>query len=235
MSLLTGRRPTPPTTEPPTAPAPPSTTRDGRTARWYVPALGALLVATAVLYLVGLSASGWGNAFYAAAAQAGGQPVVAGRAATAQLGQRLVGFLDHLGGRDERLLAPGHFDSSRLPRTAGEKRGLEGHGYTVPSGRSASLELAGGRSASLELGEHGLGRWRHRRRQPPEQLQPAGMDGDRRPDLTDSGFQVTLDGGPKPGPEAQLGIVREQLAGSPVQLRRLLVTSLVDQVIALPG
>ena len=73
MSLLTGRRPTPPTTEPPTAPAPPSTTRDGRTARWYVPALGALLVATAVLYLVGLSASGWGNAFYAAAAQAGGQ------------------------------------------------------------------------------------------------------------------------------------------------------------------
>ena len=32
-----------------------------------------LLVATAVLYLVDLSASGWGNAFYAAAAQAGGQ------------------------------------------------------------------------------------------------------------------------------------------------------------------
>jgi 4-amino-4-deoxy-L-arabinose transferase-like glycosyltransferase len=46
---------------------------DGRrTARWYAPALGGLLLATAVLYLVGLSASGWGNAFYAAAAQAGG-------------------------------------------------------------------------------------------------------------------------------------------------------------------
>jgi 4-amino-4-deoxy-L-arabinose transferase-like glycosyltransferase len=71
MSLLTGRRPTPPTSAPPTVPAPPSATSG--TARWYAPALGVLLVATAVLYLVGLSASGWGNAFYAAAAQAGGQ------------------------------------------------------------------------------------------------------------------------------------------------------------------
>ena len=35
-------------------------------------ALGFLLLATAVLYLWNLGASGWGNAFYAAAAQAGG-------------------------------------------------------------------------------------------------------------------------------------------------------------------
>ncbi|WP_018332493.1 glycosyltransferase family 39 protein [Actinomycetospora chiangmaiensis] len=41
--------------------------------RWYPALLAALLVGTAALYLVGLSASGWGNAFYAAAAQAGGQ------------------------------------------------------------------------------------------------------------------------------------------------------------------
>jgi 4-amino-4-deoxy-L-arabinose transferase-like glycosyltransferase len=72
MSLLTGRRPTPPTSEP-TAPAPPSAAGGGRTARWYVPAVGVLLLATAALYLVDLSASGWGNAFYVAAAQAGGQ------------------------------------------------------------------------------------------------------------------------------------------------------------------
>src|SRR6195952_4644158 len=71
MSLLTGRRPTPPTSDPPTAPAPSSAA--GGTARWYASAVGVLLVATAALYLVDLSASGWGNAFYAAAAQAGGQ------------------------------------------------------------------------------------------------------------------------------------------------------------------
>src|SRR4051795_10674088 len=40
-------------------------------ARWEAPALAGLLVATAVLYLWDLSASGWGNSFYAAAAQAG--------------------------------------------------------------------------------------------------------------------------------------------------------------------
>ena len=39
--------------------------------RWQWPALGALLVATAALYLWGLSASGWANAYYSAAAQAG--------------------------------------------------------------------------------------------------------------------------------------------------------------------
>ncbi len=41
--------------------------------RWERPALIGLLAATAVLYLWGLGASGWGNAFYAAAAQAGSQ------------------------------------------------------------------------------------------------------------------------------------------------------------------
>ncbi|MFC5661862.1 ArnT family glycosyltransferase [Kitasatospora misakiensis] len=41
--------------------------------RWVRPALLALLAATAVLYLWGLSASGWANAFYAAAVQAGSQ------------------------------------------------------------------------------------------------------------------------------------------------------------------
>ena len=38
---------------------------------WVRPALLALLTATAVLYLWGLSASGWGNAFYSASVQAG--------------------------------------------------------------------------------------------------------------------------------------------------------------------
>jgi 4-amino-4-deoxy-L-arabinose transferase-like glycosyltransferase len=42
----------------------------GRWSRW---ALGTLLVATAALYLWNLSASGYGNTFYAAAAQAGSQ------------------------------------------------------------------------------------------------------------------------------------------------------------------
>jgi 4-amino-4-deoxy-L-arabinose transferase-like glycosyltransferase len=41
--------------------------------RWERPALASLLLATAVLYLWGLSASGWANSFYAAAAQAGSQ------------------------------------------------------------------------------------------------------------------------------------------------------------------
>ena len=39
----------------------------------YPLALGGLLVATAVLYLWGLSESGWANSFYAAAAQAGSE------------------------------------------------------------------------------------------------------------------------------------------------------------------
>ncbi|SFQ49541.1 glycosyltransferase family 39 protein [Amycolatopsis rubida] len=41
--------------------------------RWVRPSLGLLLVATAALYLWELSASGWANAFYSAAAQAGSQ------------------------------------------------------------------------------------------------------------------------------------------------------------------
>jgi len=40
-------------------------------AAWARPALIALLVGTAVLYLYGLAASGWANSFYSAAAQAG--------------------------------------------------------------------------------------------------------------------------------------------------------------------
>lgn len=39
--------------------------------RWVRPALLALLVATGVLYLWGLGASGWANSFYSAAVQAG--------------------------------------------------------------------------------------------------------------------------------------------------------------------
>ncbi|WP_445167532.1 ArnT family glycosyltransferase [Mycolicibacterium sp. Dal123E01] len=41
--------------------------------RWAWPALGLLLVATAVLYLWGLGAAGWANEYYAAAVQAGTQ------------------------------------------------------------------------------------------------------------------------------------------------------------------
>jgi hypothetical protein len=40
---------------------------------WARPALLALLVATGLLYMVGLSHNGWANDFYAAAAQAGSQ------------------------------------------------------------------------------------------------------------------------------------------------------------------
>ena len=48
----------------------PSDTHTAR-AGWERPALAGLLLATAALYLWDLSASGWGNSFYAAAAQAG--------------------------------------------------------------------------------------------------------------------------------------------------------------------
>ena len=41
--------------------------------RWAGPALAALLAATAVLYLWRLPINGYGNAFYAAAAQSGAQ------------------------------------------------------------------------------------------------------------------------------------------------------------------
>ena len=50
-------------------PAPPGS----HTPRWPRVALTALLAATAVLYIWGLSRSGWANAFYSAAAQAGGE------------------------------------------------------------------------------------------------------------------------------------------------------------------
>ncbi len=43
----------------------------GTRTRWYLPALGAMLVATLVAYVWGLSASGWANSYYSAAAQAG--------------------------------------------------------------------------------------------------------------------------------------------------------------------
>ena len=50
-------------------PAPPGS----HTPRWPRVAVAALLAATAVLYIWGLSRSGWANAFYSAAAQAGGE------------------------------------------------------------------------------------------------------------------------------------------------------------------
>ncbi|MFI7435988.1 mannosyltransferase YkcB-related protein [Micromonospora haikouensis] len=47
--------------------------RGRRDPAWVRPALAALLLATALLYLWGLGASGWANSFYSAAAQAGSQ------------------------------------------------------------------------------------------------------------------------------------------------------------------
>jgi 4-amino-4-deoxy-L-arabinose transferase-like glycosyltransferase len=65
---------------PPTAPTHPvdddqATTAQGPAGRprWERPALAALLLGTALLYLWGLSSSGWANTFYAAAAQAGSE------------------------------------------------------------------------------------------------------------------------------------------------------------------
>ena len=55
-----------PVEDPPVPPVPPTSTP-----RWARPATAALLLATAALYLWDLNASGWGNSFYAAAAQAG--------------------------------------------------------------------------------------------------------------------------------------------------------------------
>ncbi|WP_219153678.1 glycosyltransferase family 39 protein [Amycolatopsis sp. TNS106] len=63
MTLLASRdeadRTAPPTRDKPADP------------RWVRPSVAALLLATAVLYLWGLGESGWANAFYSAAAQAG--------------------------------------------------------------------------------------------------------------------------------------------------------------------
>jgi 4-amino-4-deoxy-L-arabinose transferase-like glycosyltransferase len=59
----------------PDAPAGPHQPETGAHSRprWSIPALVALLVGTAVLYLWHLGDSGWANSFYAAAAQAGSQ------------------------------------------------------------------------------------------------------------------------------------------------------------------
>jgi 4-amino-4-deoxy-L-arabinose transferase-like glycosyltransferase len=78
------QRPEDPATGPPTPawvpPAPGEPPRERlvrfwrgseRDPRWVRPALLGLLLATAVLYIWGLGASGWANAFYSAAAQAG--------------------------------------------------------------------------------------------------------------------------------------------------------------------
>src|SRR5665648_1197995 len=56
--------------ETPDTPVTGSPDRPPRT-RWERPALAGLLLVTAVLYLWDLSASGWANSFYSAAAQAG--------------------------------------------------------------------------------------------------------------------------------------------------------------------
>ena len=52
--------------------SPPRSNRRSGDPRWVRPGLAGLLLVTAVLYLWDLSASGWANAFYSAAAQAGG-------------------------------------------------------------------------------------------------------------------------------------------------------------------
>lgn len=58
-----------PATAPVPGPPPPPRPRG----RWELPALAALLVAAAALYLWNITASGWANSFYAAAVQAGTQ------------------------------------------------------------------------------------------------------------------------------------------------------------------
>ncbi|HEY1830756.1 MAG TPA: glycosyltransferase family 39 protein [Acidimicrobiales bacterium] len=83
VGLLEPPRPVDPFAAPPTPPSvsDPAGPRSGRLSRfvrgketdpvWVRPALLTLLVATAVLYLWDLGASGWSNSFYAAAVQAG--------------------------------------------------------------------------------------------------------------------------------------------------------------------
>ncbi|GAB1644865.1 ArnT family glycosyltransferase [Krasilnikovia sp. MM14-A1259] len=79
---MTSTLPVPPMAAPVESPPPPPTDRHrsrwsaflrgpATDPAWARPTLLALLAATAVLYLWGLGASGWGNAFYSAAAQAG--------------------------------------------------------------------------------------------------------------------------------------------------------------------
>lgn len=79
---MTSTLPVPPMVSPPESAVPPPAIRSrGRALLrgraddpvWVRPALLALLVATGLLYLWGLGASGWANSFYSAAAQAGAQ------------------------------------------------------------------------------------------------------------------------------------------------------------------
>ncbi|MGY0005376.1 ArnT family glycosyltransferase [Micromonospora sp. I033] len=80
-SLLTAPTAGSPATDPAPAPAPepvripaqPPAGPPRRDPRWTRPALLGLLLATGLLYLWGLGASGWGNAFYSAAVQAGSE------------------------------------------------------------------------------------------------------------------------------------------------------------------
>ncbi|MFC8298402.1 ArnT family glycosyltransferase [Micromonospora orduensis] len=66
-TLPTPADPGPPPATHPEEPSPPTR----RSPAWTRPALATLLLATAVLYIWGLGASGWANSFYAAAVQAG--------------------------------------------------------------------------------------------------------------------------------------------------------------------
>ncbi|MEU8300598.1 glycosyltransferase family 39 protein [Micromonospora sp. NPDC048909] len=68
-TLLTVPAVAPPQTTSPDGGPPPGAAWRSRT--WSRPALAVLLLATGLLYLWGLSASGWANSFYAAAVQAG--------------------------------------------------------------------------------------------------------------------------------------------------------------------
>ncbi|MFU8876085.1 ArnT family glycosyltransferase [Micromonospora sp. SL4-19] len=81
-SLLTAATPGPTVTDPASVPAPdpvrteavrPPSEPPRGDPRWTRPALVALLLAAGLLYLWGLGASGWGNAFYSAAVQAGSE------------------------------------------------------------------------------------------------------------------------------------------------------------------
>ncbi|WFE54400.1 glycosyltransferase family 39 protein [Micromonospora sp. WMMD1155] len=66
-TLTAPAEPEPPTATRPDEHSPPTR----RSPAWARPALAGLLLATALLYLWGLGASGWANSFYAAAVQAG--------------------------------------------------------------------------------------------------------------------------------------------------------------------
>ncbi|MEV4626916.1 glycosyltransferase family 39 protein [Micromonospora sp. NPDC049523] len=70
-TLPTSAAPDVPETAPSEADLPVAETAVPRSPAWVRPALAALLLATALLYLWGLGASGWANSFYSAAAQAG--------------------------------------------------------------------------------------------------------------------------------------------------------------------